>query len=120
MLTNSFRFVHGGHNSQQNTTYDELYILTLPGFAWFKADYDIKSPRAHHTCSVVGSGKRQMVSVGGVNLQHVQPRRWSEDDTFTRGLGVFDLTDLFWTDSYDASAAAYDSPSVVKDWYGNG
>lgn len=30
---------------------------------------------------------------------------------------MFDMTSFAWTDSYNASAQAYDSPVMVKDYY---
>lgn len=38
-------------------------------------------------------------------------------DPWDNGLGIFDLTKLEWRSSYNASAAEYDSPQIVKDWY---
>ena len=29
--------------------------------------------------------------------------------------GIFDLTEMVWKDSYDANAAAYETPKIVKD-----
>ena len=38
-------------------------------------------------------------------------------DHETNGLGLWDLTDLRWIDAYDADAAPYKTPQIVKDWY---
>lgn len=56
-----------------------------------------------------------MVVVGGK-----QP--WLDDsnqiaDFLAQGMGVFDLSALEWKDQYDAVAAPYVTPDVVKAWY---
>ena len=38
-------------------------------------------------------------------------------DVWTMGIGVFDLSDMEWKDSYNASAGPYVTPDVVKNWY---
>lgn len=118
-------FMYGGHadpNFTGNMTtaqitefnaYDEIYILSLPAFAWFKAPYPAMQSRQKHTCEVFGS---QMLSIGGYsttdnNLGHLST------DRFRQGLGIFDLTALQWKSSYDATAAAYRTPDVIKAWY---
>ena len=56
-----------------------------------------------------------MVVVGGK-----QP--WLNDssqitDFWSQGLGIFDLSAMEWKDQYDAAAAPYVTPDVVKAWY---
>ena len=55
-----------------------------------------------------------MVVVGGfpaiTNFSYVR-------DIWTLGLGVFDLSEMAWLDHYDADAAAYMTPQIVKDYY---
>jgi hypothetical protein len=87
---------------------------------WFKADYPPQSPRIFHTCEVVG--RRQLVTIGGLNHHYSSsiPNVWDVKDTFSQGLGIFDMTDMVWKDSYDANASDYQSPEVVKDWYAAG
>ena len=97
----------------QFDAYDEVYVLSLPAFAWFKADYTAMQSRQKHTCEVFG---RQMLSIGGYsttdnNLGHLST------DRFSQGLGIFDLTAMQWSDSYDANAEPYQTPDVVKAWY---
>ncbi|KAK2000051.1 kelch repeat protein [Colletotrichum falcatum] len=114
-------FVFGGSNIANKETYDEVHILSLPGFVWKKADYAPSSPRDAVSCIV--AGQRQMVTVGGVNRM-----RWDDNSTdffrdpdpLPQGVGVFDLTDLKWKDEYDAGASSYDSPAVIKTWYNEG
>ncbi|KAL9602700.1 MAG: hypothetical protein Q9219_001690 [cf. Caloplaca sp. 3 TL-2023] len=38
-------------------------------------------------------------------------------DPATHGLQIFDMTEMRWSDSYDANAVSYTTPQVVKDWY---
>ena len=36
-------------------------------------------------------------------------------DPWPQGLGILDLTELRWKESYDANAATYETPKIVKD-----
>jgi len=54
-----------------------------------------------------------MVTIGGL-LSGVKTANLTKD-TLKQGLGIFDLTGLQWRSSYDASAEAYRSPTIVKD-----
>ncbi|KAJ9659749.1 hypothetical protein H2201_007185 [Coniosporium apollinis] len=110
-------FVHGGWNVELNQAYDELYILSIPAFTWFKADYTPTSPRMVSSCEVVG--KRQMLIVGGLDLSQ-SPYAFSAGDPWRNGLGIFDMAAMTWADEYDADAAAYESPDVVRKWYERG
>lgn len=38
-------------------------------------------------------------------------------DPWTQGIGVFDMTNLVWRDSYNASARPYTVPTIVKQYY---
>ncbi|KAK1971557.1 kelch repeat protein [Colletotrichum sublineola] len=114
-------FVFGGSNIANKQTYDEVHVLSLPGFFWKKADYAPSSPRDCMSCIV--AGQRQMVTFGGIDRM-----RWGEvpadffrdPDPFPQGVGVFDLTDLKWKDEYNADAPRYDSPEAIKTWYNDG
>ncbi|KAJ4419551.1 hypothetical protein N0V85_000961 [Neurospora sp. IMI 360204] len=107
----SGRFIYGGVNRAFTEFYDDIYILSLPGFVWLKTDAHSVQPRNNHDCVVVG--KRQMLVVGGQN------KYLSDVDPFPQGLGIFDLTDLVWsTDGkYDAEAEDYMTPKFVEEWY---
>ena len=37
-------------------------------------------------------------------------------DPWLQGLGVFDVTDMVWRDSYDAGSGPYNTPKIVKDY----
>ncbi|SPO00310.1 uncharacterized protein DNG_03155 [Cephalotrichum gorgonifer] len=112
-------FVFGGTDETNSVTFDDVYILSLPGFVWSKADTSEGGKRSSHSCVVVG--KRQMLSVGGTNdkISGQGQNIWLDPDPFPQGLGIFDMTELSWSTDYSSDAAAYDSPKVVKDWYKN-
>ncbi|KAL8660532.1 MAG: hypothetical protein Q9202_006455 [Teloschistes flavicans] len=99
---------------KENTALDEVYVLSLPAFAWFKADYPAQHPRILHSCHAVGN--RQMISIGGHDPTDVYNNSVVADPFF-QGLGIFDLTEMRWSDRYDADAEAYETPAVVKAWY---
>ncbi|KAL8680703.1 MAG: hypothetical protein Q9186_003099 [Xanthomendoza sp. 1 TL-2023] len=121
------RFMYGGLNLpgingnisltqyKDNTALDEVYVLSLPAFAWFKADYSAQHPRIHHKCHLVGN--RQMLSVGGHDPTNVYNDTTATPDPFAHGLGIFDLSTMQWSDRYDADAKPYVTPEVVKAWY---
>ncbi|KAI1421022.1 hypothetical protein F5Y12DRAFT_67382 [Xylaria sp. FL1777] len=112
-------FIYGGVSDQIRGTSPEVYVLSLPGFVFFKGPDDAP-PRSDHQCVVVGKGGRQMLSMGGVDGENRTFTAPTTADPWTYGLGVLDMTELKWTDSYDADAADYDSPAVVKQWYDDG
>ena len=102
-----------------NAGLDEVYVLSLPSFVWFKVNYTSSDPRIWHTCNVVGN--RQMLSIGGINPSAVDfPTARNETDPFWEGLKVFDLTTLQWTNYYNATAAPYTAPSIVAAHYAVG
>lgn len=61
-----------------------------------------------------------MLSMGGVDDENRTFTAPTTADPWTYGIGILDLTELKWTDSYDPDAPAYDSPAVVKEWYDAG
>ncbi|KAF6838715.1 kelch repeat protein [Colletotrichum plurivorum] len=111
-------FIFGGSNTAADTAYDEVYILSLPGFVWTKANYESASPRDCMGCAL--AGQRQMITIGGINRKLGVPTFFKDRDPFPQGLGIFDLTELKWKDQYDAGAANYQSPAAVKAWYDEG
>ena len=100
-------------------TLDEVYILSLPSFVWFKVNYTSSDPRIEHTC--VTAGNRQMLSIGGINPTATSLSAAANDtDPFWEGIKVFDLTALQWTNYYNASAAPYTAPTAVTAHYAAG
>ena len=123
-------FIMGGHvaspsgepqasgtdtEKQQNIALDEVFVLSLPSFNWQKADYTPSHPRVDHSCNVIGN--RQMVVIGGVNPASDNGTALSETpDIWDNGIGVFEMTKMVWNERYNASAAEYVTPKVVKSW----
>lgn len=100
------------------TSLDEIYVLSLPAFVWFKADYPAKSSRQSHTCHVVGN--RQLLTVGGIDGAFQENDSFNlpnATDPFALGLGIFDLTKMEWSNKYDADALPYESPQVISEYY---
>ena len=94
-----------------NIALAEVYILSLPSFHWQKTELNPSESRNRQTCERMGS---RMIVVGGVTagLKYADLKT----DSWAQGLGVFDLTDLEWKASYDASGRTYQTPQVVKDY----
>ncbi|KAK1454020.1 kelch repeat protein [Colletotrichum paranaense] len=117
-------FLYGGISSKTDSTktdgvYGDVYVLSLPGFVFFKAA-DSSVPRADHACVVVAEGGRQMLSIGGVDGSQGFPKLLTDPDPWELGLGIFDMTEMRWSDRYDSQAQPYESPDVVKQWYAQG
>lgn len=110
----------GSSTSQKiNAGLDEVYILSLPLFVWFKANYTASDPRMLHTCNIVGN--RQMLSIGGLDPSATSlGAAHNNTDSFWEGIKVFDLTALQWTNHYNATAAPYTAPSAVAARYAAG
>lgn len=44
----------------------------------------------------------------------------SSVDPWGEGLGILDLAEVGWSEKFDAAAEVYDSPGVVREFYGGG
>lgn len=105
-------FLAGGVNRRDLYTYQDAYVLSLPGFVWKKAPNIPYSARGDATCVQVGG--RQVLSLFGKDV-------WAlTEDPAPKGMLLFDVTAMQWTDSYDAAAGAYERPSALETWYNNG
>ena len=124
------RFIYGGgiksraaHDNaasfNTSSTDGGVWVLSLPGFVWLKANDTSASQRSDHTCEFAGG--RQMISIGGIPTRppvaQGQYLAMAQPDPFKNNIGVFDMVDLTWKDSYDAKAAPYVRPSAVASWY---
>ncbi len=121
MISFHCKFIYGGINFHNNQDNGDVFVLTLPGFTWFRAPQGAGLSRFLHTCDAVGS--RQLISIGGLdngNRKFNYSDIYQSPDPFTQGIGIFDMTSMEWMPSYNANAAPYESPSVVKDWYAEG
>ncbi|KAF3811302.1 hypothetical protein GCG54_00001618 [Colletotrichum gloeosporioides] len=111
-------FMYGGMGNDGIS--NEVYVLTLPGFHFFKANPSSTielTPRMNHACVLVG--RRQMLSIGGSNHEH-SFKVWANRDPWTRGLGIFDMMQWTWRDQYYATAAKYTGPEEIRQWYEGG
>lgn len=98
-----------------NAERDEVYVLSLPAFVWFKANYNSVDPRIEHTCHVVGN---QMLSVGGLNPSRASSSvAYTDTDPFWEGIKVFDMTALKWTNYFNANAGPYAPPQAIVNYY---
>ncbi|KAH8892223.1 hypothetical protein GQ53DRAFT_823023 [Thozetella sp. PMI_491] len=102
-------YVYSGFSTQSGSLFGDLYVLSLPGFVWFKANYTPTTTRGFSRCAALGDS--QMIIIGGTT--------GSDPDPWGQGIGVFDLPSMSLKASYDPEAGPYDSPQVVKDWYSN-
>ena len=115
-------FIYGGQTSQvfdqghQTTISDVVYVLSLPGFVWFQADFPAKSARAMHSCNVVGKGGNQMIVIGGYDPTYPNVSIASRDP-WSNGINIFDMSKLQWKDSYVPNDAKYQTPGVITKWY---
>ncbi|CAG9983608.1 unnamed protein product, partial [Clonostachys byssicola] len=108
-------FIYGGtiKGDKRNTVYEDVWILSLPAFRYFKADVTSTTfPRVHLACAAVG---RYMITIGGTSKDN--PDKWEENDPFFKAIGVFDMVEMKWTEDFDPSKGDYDSPNDVKKWY---
>ena len=110
-------YMYGGYDGivgSNNQQYDEIWVLSLPGFTWQQLDSSHKSARIGHTCHLVG--KRQLLSIGGADPSLIDP--WSVPDYSSwNGLGVYDLSAASWSAGFNVSADPYQRPGAVQSWY---
>jgi hypothetical protein len=120
--------MYGGTTDKNNTNtgveMSKVFMLTLPAFHWIEVPIPADTWRASHTCELIGQSsiykhnQRQFVSIGG----NMNPDPKGRDvtrvvDEWTSGMKIFDMTELTWSDNYDASAKAYERPTIVNDYY---
>ncbi|KAK3373732.1 hypothetical protein B0T24DRAFT_272635 [Lasiosphaeria ovina] len=117
--------VYGGWAGELGSaavSYDEAFVLTLPGFRWIKADHPARHPRYGLTCNAVGGG--QVLAIGGVDpTQNTSASADAYDavfdtpDPFAQGLAVFDSGSLAWKDAYASKPAAYMPAAQIQEYY---
>ncbi|KAK6425735.1 hypothetical protein LTR95_016221 [Oleoguttula sp. CCFEE 5521] len=109
-------FMYGGDAGQIDTTTSQgvVHVLSLPSFNWQVHPTNATYSRVGHACNVIGN--RQMAVIGGLILGSAG--EWDfEPDPWPNGIGIFDISAFEWSASYDASAAAYVTPDIVKQHY---
>ncbi|MCJ1346403.1 hypothetical protein MMC31_004619 [Peltigera leucophlebia] len=100
---------------------DQVYILSIPAFQWFQANYPPAHSRAIHTCH--STKTNQMIIIGGVDPTHditwVGDADWEDEprDPWAEGIGVFDMTALKFKDSYEANTKPYEPPEMIQSFY---
>ncbi|KAF2193767.1 hypothetical protein K469DRAFT_728851 [Zopfia rhizophila CBS 207.26] len=98
-------YLYGGINpTQNNTMYDDVYVLSLPSFAWTNIFRDGESPRWGHNCHVAGN--RQMLTVGG-NITNLQC------DWEAKGVAFLDMSDITWGSVFLTNTSTYQVPQKV-------
>lgn len=115
--------VYAGWNNtlgEYSTSFDAAYVLSLPSFNWFKADYEAASPRHGLTCEHIGGG--QVLTIGGLDTsQHDASNQYRgvfhTEDTFPQGLGIFDLSSMSFADSFEANRTTYDYAYALSTYY---
>lgn len=112
-------FLFGGSNPNSGDGFEDVYVLSIPGFVWFRVSTaSAGGPRMGHEC--VLAGNRQMIVVGGINPELDIVAAHRDVDPWTNGIGVFDISTLSWNSKFDAQAEPYESPDVIKRWYDAG
>lgn len=103
-------------NNVGNNGTDYVWVLSLPAFQWFRVAAMTTERRAYHTCHGYG---RQLISVGGLDytVSSSWDDRYDYTDPYTQGLKVFDMTELNWTNYFDATAPPYETPGLVTNYY---
>ncbi|KAK4198245.1 hypothetical protein QBC40DRAFT_256264 [Triangularia verruculosa] len=109
-------FLYGGRPFSTTKAVGEVYILSLPGFVFFRATPEFSDGATRDKPACVVAGKRQMITFAGNDGSLGFPDSLLDPDPWTNGLGVFDLTALTWKNGYDAGVARYESPNPVKEW----
>jgi hypothetical protein len=61
----------------------------------------------------------QAICIGGVNPEAPVPL-WNNTDEWAQGVNVLDMNKLVWKDRYEANAAAYAAPEIVRREYNAG
>lgn len=118
------RFMYGGViNSYSAKSPDEVFILSIPAFQWFRAEDQLGVPRALHTCHTTKTN--QLIIVGGVDptsgidwwASYGNTTKVEHRDPWAEGIGIFDMTTLKFKDFYEAKAKPYETPELIKSFY---
>lgn len=101
--------------------FDEVYVLSLPAFRWFRANSTTTFPRMAHTCHATNT--RQMIIIGGTNplfsttYMADGDRSGEPQDPWDQGIAVFDMTALKFKDLYQSSTDPYEPPHAIQQYY---
>ncbi|ORY13046.1 hypothetical protein BCR34DRAFT_600168 [Clohesyomyces aquaticus] len=98
-------YLYGGHDPRENdTAYDDLYVLSMPSFIWTAVFLDGATPRWGHNCHRVNN--RQLVTVGG-NVTNL-PCDWE-----AKGVAFLDMTTITWGSVFLTNTTAYEVPLEI-------
>jgi hypothetical protein len=111
-----------GNLGKTSIPWDELFVLSLPSFHWFRADYQAIQPRHGLTCEHIGGG--QVLTIGGVDTTQVGPDSlydgvFNTRDPHAQGLAIFDLSSLSFTTGYMSNRTVYTLAPDVQSYYNN-
>jgi len=111
-----------GHLGPQSKPFDEAFVLSLPAFRWFKAEYIALHPRHSVTCNHAGGG--QVITVGGSDtmqqdFSNLYQGVFKTQDPFSQGIAVFDLNQMGFRTNYSASQTVYAPNKDIQSWYNN-
>ncbi|KAL9943689.1 hypothetical protein ACHAQF_001881 [Verticillium nonalfalfae] len=90
-------YLFGGQDlaTDNQTQYNDMYILTIPAFHWIRVDNgdssSVPAPRAGHTCTMRDG---QMILVGGYVGEDIS--------CDSPGIYVFNASSLQWADKFNA------------------
>ncbi|KAI9799738.1 MAG: hypothetical protein M1833_003857 [Piccolia ochrophora] len=112
----SYNIYISGGQTGPNSGADDVYVLSLPSFHWFKAYSGTDVPRTHHSCEIVHD--RQMAIIGGYNATALTTQECGEE--MGGDLRIFDMSTLDFAD-YDSTKTSYNiPPSIYSVIGGNG
>lgn len=100
----------GSWADDETSTYNDMWILSLPSF---KVDYSNQASwggRTSHTCQIIGN--RQMAIIGGGRSAE------AHDQCINTTLFIFDMSTLSWTAGLDSTLTAYTVPALITDVIG--
>lgn len=96
---------------------DAVWVLSLPSFVWFRADYPPQLARSDHMCNVASQASSQMIVIGGRNRTEVTGP--NATDPWANGINVFDLNNMAWKSDYNPNASAYKTPTMITAYLQN-
>ncbi|KAI9782830.1 MAG: hypothetical protein M1839_004581 [Geoglossum umbratile] len=108
-------WIYGGQigTGANATGVDDIWVLSLPGFRWFKVlDPYTENRRRSATCHGIG---RHLFVIGGNNPRQEDIVESADCDS---GLvKIYDMNSQAWTDKFDVSGGAYKPSKEITDWY---
>lgn len=111
-----------GNLGATSISWDQAYVLSLPSFHWFEADYQALQPRHGLTCEHIGGG--QVLTIGGVDTTQDVPNKlysgvFNTRDAHAQGLAIFDLSSLSFKTGYVSNQTVYNLAPDLQNYYDN-